>query len=304
MTTKKALSGKDMNGQKIVNLGDASANTDAATKQQVDAAAAYGASLANATGTMAHDKINDWDTAVQAKRLDQFQAPNSAVAWNSQRITGLGDPSSAQDAATRNYVDTAIAGLSAGMAFKGRARAATNVNISISSAPATIDGVSPSVGDVFLLLNQSTGAEGGPRVWNGAGTAMPRPANFDTAGEAVPASFWVVSQGTYDNQIAILVNDTFTLDTTTPLWDFLNPAQAADNDTGYTETSPVVSAGNAWAVNHNLNSKALLVQVYRSASPFDELDVAVTRDTVNQINIRPDVALASGEFTVVIAKVV
>lgn len=305
MTAKKAISKKDMGGLGITNMADGSAATDASTKQQVDAAAAFGASLANRGSTTTdHTAINDWDTAIQSKRLDQFTAPNTDVAWNSHKITSLLDPSSAQDAATKNYVDTSLATATAGLVFKGKVRAATATNVSVTSAPSTIDGVTPTAGDVFLLTGQTTGSENGPRVWTAAGAAMAYASNWNTTALASPGSLWVVQQGSFDNQLAILSNDTFTLGTTTGTFVFLNPAAASDNDTGYTTTSPMVSAGATWTVTHNLGSKAITVAVYRTASPFDEVEVYITRDTTNTIGITPDIAMASGEYSVVVSKVV
>jgi hypothetical protein len=305
MAAKKKLSAEDLNNQKIVNLGVGTANTtDAASTADVRTARDYAASLANATGTMLHTFISDFDTAVRASRLDQMTAPTGSVAMGSQRITGLADPSSAQDAATQAYVLAQISALSSGLVFKGAARVATSTNITIATPGATIDGVAPTSGDVVLLMGQTTGSQNGPWVWTGSAAALTRPTNWDTTAEAAPGSMWVVQQGTFDNQLAIMSNDSFTLNTTTATFVFLNPASAADNDSSYTETSPAVSAGAAWAVNHNLGHKNVHVTIYRTASPFDEVDAQVTHDTTNQVNVRPDIALSLGEYTVYVSRIV
>lgn len=304
MTATKAVSSKDMNGLKIVNMGDGSAATDAVTKQQLDANSTADRSRANHTGSQLASTISDFNTAVRLNTLDQLAAPTSDLSIGSHKLTNVTNPTANQDAATKSYVDSSIGALSGGLVFKGSVRVASGANVSVTNAPATVDGVAPTNGDVVLLTAQTTGTEGGPWVWNGAGSAMARPANWDTSAEAAPGSLWVVVQGTYDNQLVVLTNDSFTLGTTTPTFVFINPAAASDNDTGYTTTSPAVTAGTTWTVTHNLNSRAVTVAVYRSASPYDEVDVYITRDTVNAIGVTPDIAMASGEYTVVVSKVV
>ena len=42
--------------------------------------------------TLTAAKISDFDTTVQANRLDEMAAPTSAVDFNSQEITGVADP--------------------------------------------------------------------------------------------------------------------------------------------------------------------------------------------------------------------
>jgi hypothetical protein len=305
MTAKKAVSGKDMNNLTINNLGTATTSDQAVNKGQMDTQSTADRSRANHTGTQLAATISDFDTQVRTSRLDQMTAPTGSVSLNSQKITNLLDPTANQEAATKVYVDNAVAALTGGLVFKGAVRAATATNTSVTSAPATIDGVTPGTGNkVFLLTGQTTGSENGPWTWVSAGAAMTRPANWDTTAEAVPGSLWVVQEGSFDNQLAILSNDSFTLGTTTGTFVFLNPAAASDNDTGYTTTSPAVTAGNTWTVTHNLGSKAVQIAVYRTASPFDEVEVYITRDTTNTVGITPDIAMSSGEYTVIVQKVV
>jgi len=59
---------------------------------------------ANHTGTQAASTISDFDTQVRTSRLDQMAAPTAAVALGAQKITGLADPTNAQDAVTLNYI--------------------------------------------------------------------------------------------------------------------------------------------------------------------------------------------------------
>jgi hypothetical protein len=303
MTAKKSVSQKDLNGLKIVNLGDGSSASDGVNRGQLDTASTADRSRANHSGSQLAATISDLTTAVRLNALDQMAAPTGDLSLASHKLTNVLDPSSAQDAATKSYVDTAVATSSAGLVFKGKVRAVSSVNSSVTSAAATIDGVTPTNGDVFLLTAQTTGSEDGPWTFAGSGAPMSRPSNWDTTAEAVPGSLWVVQQGTYDNQLAIMSTDVFVLGTTTAAFVFINPAAASDNDTGYTATCPAVSAGATWTVTHALGSKAVIVAVYRTASPFDEVDVYVTRDTTTAIGVSPDIAMASGEYTVVVSKV-
>jgi hypothetical protein len=66
---------------------------------------------ANHTGTQLAATVSDFDTQVRTSRLDQMAAPTASVALNAQKITGLADPTLAQDAATKAYTDTQITNL-------------------------------------------------------------------------------------------------------------------------------------------------------------------------------------------------
>jgi len=86
-----------LNNQKILLLSDPTIATDAANKNYIDT---------NFTSTA------NLNAAVQANRLDQMTAPIAAVTLNNQKITNLGTPTLATDAATRGYVTGYAAPLS------------------------------------------------------------------------------------------------------------------------------------------------------------------------------------------------
>ena len=99
-----------MGGYKITGLGTPSSNTDASTKAYVDT------SISNLIGgapstldtldeiaAALADTANFSDTVV----LKTGSTMSGALAMGTNKITGLGDPTNAQDAATKNYIDTA-----------------------------------------------------------------------------------------------------------------------------------------------------------------------------------------------------
>ena len=103
------------------------------------------------------------------------------------KLTNVADPVNAQDAATKNYVDSVAQGLD----VKGSVRAATTANITLSGTQ-TIDGVVLSAGDRVLVKNQTTTAQNG--IYVVAAGAWSRSIDTDTWNELVGA-FTFVEQG-------------------------------------------------------------------------------------------------------------
>ena len=204
-----------------LNLTGAIVNADIKS----DAAIAY--SKLNLTGAVVDadiksdanisiSKLNttQFNTQVQTSRLDQFAAPTAAVSLNSQKITGLADPTSDTDAATKRYVDGAVQGLS----WKAAVRVSATTDIDLDSPGATIDGITMASGDRVLLLGQSSAFENGIYVWSGASATLTRAADANSAAELKGAAVFVM-EGTRADQAYTMVTDgAITVDTTELTW--------------------------------------------------------------------------------------
>ena len=119
---------------KITNLGTPSSSADAATKSYVDTSisnlidgAPSTLDTLNEIAAAINDTANFADTVV----LKTGSTMSGALAMGTNKITGLGDPTNAQDAATKNYIDTVVL------------------------APSNLTGVITSVGNVTSIASQT-----------------------------------------------------------------------------------------------------------------------------------------------------
>jgi hypothetical protein len=152
-TTIEAIGGS---GSFVDLTTSRTANTVLAAPNGSNGAGTFRALVAADIPSLAHTKISDFDTGVQANRLDQMAAPTGSVSLNSQKITNLADPSADSDAASKSYVD----GVAQGLDVKDSVVAATTANITLSGTQ-TIDGVSVVADNRVLVKNQSTGSQNG-----------------------------------------------------------------------------------------------------------------------------------------------
>jgi len=107
---------------------------------------------------------------------------NLAMGGNS--ITGLAEPVNAQDAATKNYVDSTAAGLT----WKTAVLAATTANITLSGTQ-TVDGVALVAGNRVLVKNQTDQTENG--IYVVAAGAWTRSTDADSGAELDSAAVFV-----------------------------------------------------------------------------------------------------------------
>ena len=156
----------------------------------------------------------------------------------SQKIINLADPSSAQDAASKAYVDNVAAGLQ----WKAPVRAATTATGTLATAYAngqTIDGVTLATGNRILIKNQSTASENGIYVVAASG-APTRSTDADTGTELAPGTIVSVAEGTVgaDKAYMIISDAAITIGTTSQTW-----AQFGAGNT-YTAGNGISIAGN------------------------------------------------------------
>lgn len=147
-------------------------------------------------------------------RLDELALPTADVNLNTRKLIGVLDPTAAQDAATKAYVDAIAQGLS----WKAPVRVATTVDGARATAYAngqTVDGVALATGDRILLKNQTAGAENGLYVVAASG-APARSSDANSNAEVTGGLAVLVQEGTVnaDTAFTLTNNGAIVLDTT------------------------------------------------------------------------------------------
>ena len=246
------------------------------------------------------------------------------------RILNLPDPTLAQHPATKAYVDSAVEGL----AWKDSVRVATQGNFNIVVPGSTIDGVTMATHDRVLVRAQSTAADNGIYIFNGPAATMTRSPDASTAAELEQAVVTVeegTSAGVTFRQTAV----NFTLGSGSVTWATFGTAAPAasettagiaelatqaETDTG-TDDARIVTplklatysgrklkfsadfgdgSATQYTITHNLNTRDVHVEVYRTSRNFDTILCDVDRTSVNAVRLTFAAAPASNAFRCVV----
>jgi len=262
--------------------------------------------------------------------LNDVGAATADYSINSHKLTSLADPTSAQDAATKAYVDNAVQGLS----WKQAVRAATTTNGTLASAYAngsTVDGVTLATGDRILIKDQTTGSENGIYTVNASGA--PTRASDANSGTELNGATVYVTAGTANADTAWTQTvESVTIGTTATVWTQINGgtvpnaststagkvqlATQAETEARSNTAKAVTPSGlvnfplkyaatigngssTSIAVTHNLGNQDVLSQVRdASTNAVVECDVVNTSTTVTTFTFA--VAPASNAYKVVI----
>lgn len=308
-------------GVSIVFEG-ATANAFETTLSVVDPTADNTIALPNASGT----------AALVENKLHDFALATASVDLNNQKITNLTDPTNAQDAANKRYVDAAVVGID----WKPSVRAATTAAVTLATAfenGDTLDGVTLATGNRVLVKDQADGTENGIYVVNATG-APTRATDADTAAE-ITASFAVfVEEGTVnaDSGYTLTNNGTVTIGTTALVFTQFTGLGQITAGNGLTKTANtldviaglgIVSNANDVAIDtavvvrkyataigdgsatsitvtHNLNTRDVTVGVYSATSTYDEVMCDVQHATVNTVTLLFSVAPTAGQYRAVV----
>ena len=193
----------------LANSGVSAGTTSGVTVNAKGLITGITALVAGDIPSLTHTKISDFDTGVQTNRIDQLANPTGSLDLNSQKITNLADPTSAQDAVTKSYADA----LTSGLDVKESCKVATTANITLSGTQ-TIDGVAVSADERVLVKDQSTGAQNGIYLCKSGSWA--RASDFDSDTEVTSGAFTFVEQGSVnaDAGFVLTTDGTITVGTT------------------------------------------------------------------------------------------
>ena len=177
------------------------------TSDAHDASAISSAPSGNLAATDVQAALDELQSDIDGRALDSAVikkdgsvAFTAAQSMGGFKLTNVSDPTSAQDAATKAYVDA----ISEGLKPKAAVRAATLVAGTLASSfedADVIDGITLATGDRILIKNQADASENGIYVVQASGAPV-RATDFDSISpiDEINGAYTFVQEGSQAGQ--------------------------------------------------------------------------------------------------------
>jgi len=201
------------------------------------------------------------------------------MSLDSNKITDVADPTAAQDAATKAYVDSVVAGLTdpkdaARVATTGALPTSTYDNgtsgvgatltADANGALASQDGIALSVNDRILVKNQSTQLENGiyevTQLGDGSNPwVLTRTTDSDESAEVTQGMFVPVAEGTVNGSLGFILTTPDPIVVGTTSQNFAQFGEVIQAGQGLSKTGQTLSVDNGDGLGFSGNQLVVLV---------------------------------------------